>query len=245
MPYKKKNYSYKKNYRQFKSGYKQVRKLRKLAGQAPLTIPEKISMYAGPIGQLASSVAGIAGLINVETKFIDTTLSSVLIDNTGTQTYIVNDCAEGDDVSQRNGRFILDKAFQYKLRFLNDAAAVNTTIGFAIVYIKDFAQVNLVGAGLAWTDVFNSIDPQALINKGISDNYVIIKRGILQLDNVGNVQKQLNGYVKLTGLHTKFNATTTGQLQKGAIGFMLISDHAAGTTPPHVNGSFRFTFHDN
>lgn len=224
---------------------KRTQKIRRMAGQKPITWAETIARGAGPVAKLASSIATIAGLVNSEAKYIDTNFASVVVDNTGQQGYMLNDCAEGDDVGQRNGRFILDKGCSYKIRFLHDSTSVNSAIGYVWVYIKDQAQVNLVTASIQWTDVFNTVDPQALINKNVADNYVIIKRGMLMLDNQGNPQRQLNGYINLKGLHTKYNATTTGQIQKGGLAFIVVSDHAAASQPPHMNGNIRFLFHDN
>lgn len=244
--------AYRKTFRGRRPAYRRVRaapvpkrtqRLRKMVGQKPLSWPETIAKSAGPIGHLAASVATIAGLVNSEVKYIDTTFSSQAVDNTGNACYVINDCAEGDTENQRNGKFILDKGINYKLRVLADTTTPNTAMGWCIVYIKDWTQVGLVTAGLQWTDVFNSVDCQALMNKNVSDNYVIVKRGLCLLDNVGNVQRELKGYINLKGIHTKYNAATTGQIQKGAIAIMFVSDHA--TLYPHVNGTIRFLFHDN
>lgn len=213
--------------------------IRKLAGQSKMTLAERLSQMPGRLGQLAKVVSGMQGLINSETKYIDTTFTSTAITNSGTNGATVNSIAEGDDINQRNGRWILNKSIQWKLRLLNNASSITTNVGWAIIMIKD----NTALTANPWTDVFASADPSALIKKDVSDHFIILRRGVEIIQTQGITGLEIKGFMSLKGLHTKYSGTGASNYEKGQIFLTFVADQATNT--PALNGSVRFEYHDN
>lgn len=215
-----------------------TRNYRRLAGQAPLTWPEKIARYAGPVGLLAKSVSTIAGLVNSEAKYKDTSLSANFA-SAGATYFDLNDIAEGDGPSQRNGRVILGKQIQWRCRFAGNVSAATTTIGWALIMYKD----NTALGGTPWTQVFATADPSALVNKTASDNFVILRRGVMCLTAAGAQAKVLNGFVSIKGIHSKYSGSGSTTFDNGHFFMMFISDQATNT--PNVTGVARYEYYDN
>lgn len=238
---------YRKVYRRRPAVSRKLQKTRKLAGQKPVTWAETLARSAGPIGHLASSVATIAGLVNSESKYndihVDSNLQAVASDNQ--LTVYVNNIAEGDDVSNRNGRSILDNNLQYRIRASGDESATTTVMGYALV--MDKRPEEGVTATSSWSTVFNSSDPASLIDKDTSDRFVILKRGDITLDNSGLNTKIIKGFIPLKGIHTKYSDATSNAtgIYANSIFLTATSDHANASNPPHLEGHMRFQYYDN
>lgn len=220
---------------------KKTQKIRKLAGQAPVTWAETISRSAGPIGKLAKSVATIAGLVNSEAKFVDTNVNGTGISNSGSYSQYLNAIAEGDDYTQRNGRYILMKNLQLKMRIRADATQTSgTSFGWAIIMDKK-AEIALTAT--PWTDVFATTDPQSAINKSNSERFIILKRGFIGLSPGSSLIRYNNVFLNMKGIHVKYNGTTSTSYDGNAIFVVAISDQA--TLVPSLFFQARLNFHDN
>lgn len=220
---------------------KRTQKIRQLAGQRPITAIEHIAGYGRDLGTVARTVAQMAGLINSEVKFIDQTLSSAITNTGSTANELITQIGEGDDINQRNGRFILAKSLQWKMSFaVNPSATGASIIGYALIMDK---KPSIALSGTPWTDVFVQADPNSLIAKGTnSDRWVILRRGIIDL-SLQNASKHLKGFLSLKGIHIKYNGASSTNLETNAIYLLLISNQATNT--PTVTGSIRFEYHDN
>jgi len=222
---------------------RKLQRIRKLAGQKPITWAESLGRAAGPIGKLATSVATIAGLVNSETKYKDTAISSEPAASNNSALVYFNNLAEGDTQSTRNGRSVLDKDIQWRLRVNGSESATYTALGYAVIMDKE-PELG-VSSTTAWSTVFNSNDPASLINKDNSDRFVILKRGEIMLDNSGQNEKMVHGFIPLKGIHTKYvdaSANATG-IDLNAIFLTATSDQ--DTNYPHINGQLRFQYYDN
>lgn len=220
---------------------RRTRRIRQLAGQRPVTWAETISRYAGPVGRLAQSVSTIAGLVNSETKFKDTLDTGSAVPLSGAYVKYLTDIAEGDDYTQRNGRVILSKNLDIKLRTRGDTGATSgTAVGWAVIMDKQAS----TGLGVSpWVDVFTSTDPQAPISKVNSERFVILKRGlILMTPGEGNYQSRKT-FINLKGIHIKYDGTTANDHDQNAIFLIAVGDQ--NLLPPVMFLQARYNYHDN
>lgn len=218
---------------------RKTQKIRKLAGQRPLTFVERASRYAGMVGKVAGTVSQIAGLINSEVKNNDVTISGTGITNSGSFSTQLTDIAEGDDYNQRNGRFILSKHLQYRMQIIGDST-VQTRFSYAIIMDKKPDE------GLTatpWTDVFTSTDPTAMINRNSSDRFIILKREMIGLNSGGNTIQTRKGYINLKGIHLKYDGTTSTSYDKNQIFVIAVSNQ--GVNVPAFWCTFRYEYYDN
>lgn len=214
-----------------------TRRIRSLAGQRPVTSIERIASYAGSVGRVAQTVSRMAGLINSEAKYVDTSVAGT-IDNTPSYSGRLNTMAEGDDSTQRNGRKILSKDLTVRMNIAN--AATNATaimVGWALILDKDATTV-----GPLWTDVFSANNSEAPVNKDQTDRFVVLKRGFVLLSPQFPM-RQIKAYLDLKGIHVHFNGTTATSGDQNVIYLIAVSSLA--TNVPIVSGIARFNYYDN
>lgn len=216
-----------------------TQKYRKMSGQKSVTSIERIARVGGAIGSIARTVAGMAGLINSEVKFVDTTLTGSL-DNTPSYALALTSIAEGDDVSQRNGRFVLSKAIHGRFNInVPTAQLAPVRCGFCLVMDKE-PQL----AAPSWTTIFNSTDPNSIVNKATnSDRFVILRRWSFTSNPAGAISKDFKFYLSLKGIHLKFKGTTNIDYEKNTI--YLLGTSTVSANLPAVTGIARFEFYDN
>lgn len=219
---------------------KKTQRVRKLLGQEGQTTVEKIAGWTGQVSQVARSVSLLAGFINSETKYIDQALNATIANTGASGNFAITQIAEGDDVSQRNGRWILAKSLQARFSFTQNASASNTLIGWAFVMDKKAA---IALSATPWTDVFSTADPNALINRNESERFVILRRGVEDLSINGQRSVHRKLYFPLKGIHLKYNGTAATNTDQNMIYLVLISSEATNT--PTIVGNIRFDYHDN
>lgn len=214
--------------------------IRKLVGQEPLTMVERIASGAGRVARVARTVSMLSGLINSEVKYVDSAFASSITNTGSSANTTLTNIAEGDDVNQRNGRWLLAKSMQSRMAFtVNTAATGATIVGYAFVMDK---KASIGTSGTPWTDVFATADPNALINRADSERFVILKRGVLDLSSQ-NASKHIKVYIPLKGIHLKYNGTLATNVDQNMIYLVLISNQATNT--PSITGNFRFDYYDN
>lgn len=216
---------------------KKTRRIRKLAGQRPLTMVEHIAGYKGSIGTVANAVAQIYGLVNSEVKYLDTVLTAN-ISTAGTAIATLTNIAEGDDIGQRNGRWVLAKSVQGKMTFNMNASATTSQVGWVLVMDKK-ASIGITG----WTDIMATNDVNALINRNDSERFVILRRGIVNLSINGDRIKSQKFYIPLKGIHLKYNGTGATAYDQNNIFLVFISTEATNTVT--LTGNCRFDYYDN
>lgn len=214
-----------------------TQRIRKMAGQSPLTMAERIVRNAdGYVGALARSVSIIQGLVNSEVKYRDVAITGT-IDNGPSYNQTLSGLDEGDDSTQRNGRTILFKNFILRASITCPSAGAPTQVGWALVLDKDCDGVT------TFTDVFASGSVNALVNKNQTDRYVILKRGILTFSSPDNLIKTINLFLNLKGIHEKFDGTAAANIDQNAI--KLVAYCANAANQPTIAGSSRLNFYDN
>lgn len=214
-----------------------TQRIRKMAGQSPLTMAERIVRNAdGYVGALARSVSIIQGLVNSEVKYRDVAVSGT-INNTPTYTQTLSGLDEGDDSTQRNGRTILYKNFILRASVTCPSAGAPTQVGWALILDKEPDNT------FVWNNVFASSSVNALVNKDETERYVILKRGIMTFSSPDNLIKTLNLFINLKGIHEKFKGTTANDVDKNAI--VLVAYCANASNSPTILGSSRLNFYDN
>lgn len=219
---------------------RKTQKVRRLAGMEGQTMVERIAGGVGQVAKVARQVSMLSGLINSEVKYLDTAVNGAIAATGATGISTITQIAEGDDVSQRNGRWVLAKSLQARLSFnVNTAATGSTVVGYAFVMDKK-ASIGL--SGTPWTDVFSTADADALINRGDSERFVILKRGVLDL-SLQNASKHTKLYFPLKGIHLKYNGTLGTNVDQNMIYLLLITNQ--GTNQPTCVGNIRFDFYDN
>lgn len=216
---------------------RKTQKLRKLVGQSPLTTVERISRIGGNLSHVARTVSMMTNLINSENKYVDTNIAGT-IDSVGSYFgTILNAMAEGDDVSQRNGRKILAKDIALRATVECPSAGAPTHVGYALVLDR-----KSTGTYSAWDNVFTAFDPDAPVNRNESDRYVILKRGVLTF-SPNQLSKHIKIYTKLNGIHMHFTGAAANTIDSNAIFFIAYCSNVGNE--PVVTGYTRFNYYDN
>lgn len=218
---------------------RKTQRVRKLAGMRPVSTVERIAGGIGTVAKVARQVSMLSGLINSEVKFVDNAVNTS-VGNTGSANASLTVIAEGDDYGNRNGRWILAKSIQGKFQFTIHASATATSCGW-VLYMDKKASIGL--SGTPWVDVLSTADPNALINRGDSDRFVILRRGVVDLSINGQRTKHVSFYFPLKGIHVKYNGTTSTSYDQNNIFIAFISTE--GTNTPTLTGNFRFDYYDN
>lgn len=214
---------------------------RKMTGSEPTTMVDTIASGIGQVATIAKAVSGIAALINVEDKYVDTPIS-LSVSSASPQGTTLNGMVQGSGRNQRNGNKVLNKCLQINYRVYLDPTATSTNIVRVIILLDKKPQINTIGFNTIYTPTG---DVDALIDKdNAGDRVVILKdtRHILDPGDRRMAFKKL--FIKLDRLHTQFTGSAS-LFESGEIRLIAISD-AAGTQPNTlVSGNARFCFLDN
>jgi len=204
---------------------------------------QKIGKGALTVGKVASDVASLAALINVEFKAI---YSNIGASPPLTGTFmLLNGCARGSDINQRDGRSILNKSFELKVDIKQNSANTAGTHVRLIFFLDKMPQTATPALG-DLLDTSAGSDPcTQLRNLTNRKRFVILKDKHIVVDPY-NTTAQFEYYRKL-GTHTIFgsgNAGTIADIQEGALFLLALSD-AATNKEPNVTGNWRIRFIDN
>lgn len=242
MPYYRKRGGYRKSYRR-KRPYgvgPRLMRIRKLAGQKPITWAESISRNAGAVGRLAGTVSQLAGLINSELKYNDTYVSGTGISNSGSYSQALTQIAQGDTDVQRSGNSVLSHSLHGRLTVNASASAPTTRFSYAIILDK---QADVALGATPWNMVFQTITPDSVVNKEQSDRFVILKRGDFSFSNTGNQSGHAKIYIPLKGIHVTWNGTASSAFEKNHIFMLALSDQS--TNVPTFIYELRYDYYDN
>lgn len=217
---------------------RQTQRIRKLSGQAPITRMERLASYAGTAGRIATAVSNMAGMINSEAKYVDVSVAGT-VDTLGSYFgAILNTMAEGDDVSQRNGRTILAKDITIRGSVVCPSSGAPQVAGYALILDKKYA-----GTPSIWSQVFTGLDADAPVDRNETDRYVILKRGWWSF-SPNNTSRHFKIYLSLKGIHVHFNGTAGTNIDNNAIQLIAYSPLGVGNQPV-VTGYSRFNYYDN
>lgn len=218
---------------------RRLRRTRRLAGQRGLTSVERIASYAGSVGRVARTVSMLAGLVNAENKFLDTTIG-LTMNNTGTIVQHLTAVSQGDDFSNRDGRSILSNTLDVRCTAsLSPTATEPSSCGMAIVMDKKAD----IATACNWDNVYSQNNPWAFVDKSVSSGrFVILARTQFSL-TPDRPEYNWKRHINLKGIHIKFDGTNATDLDQNQIFLICITDAAA--TQPVINGLARYNFYDN
>lgn len=174
-----------------------------------------------------------------EYKSIDTT--GVTTVGTAGSVFVMNICARGDDINNRDGRVITCKSLAINLDFTaNPIATLDTQFRVAIVHAR-----NVDGLSPAFTDIFTATDFVSQRNLSNRSEYRILMDKVITLSPDSYAKKNIRVY-KRFNIKTIFNAGTAGtvaDVETGGIFFFFFSSDNVNL--PTMAGTYRLRFIDN
>lgn len=223
---------------------------RKMMGEQPETMVDKIARYVGPVGEIAKTVSTIASLINVEDKFVDSQLDGV-IDGTGAYSIPLNLIAQGDDYNERNGNKVEMKCLQLRFSVIGNFPEDTTFTSNASFRVQLYLLIDKkpeLGAP-AYPFIFPvpSIGyTDTMIDKNnVGERYVILKKWRFVLEGAGRRTVMIDKMIRLERLHVQWHGPLSGAFESGSISLVGISSSVTAPTDPVIQGYSRFCYHDN
>lgn len=195
--------------------------------------------YGAKAGGLAYSawrgVKYLRSLINVEHQKIDFTVGTAA-STTPVITHVTA-IAVGDAEGARTGNSILAKYL-----YLKTNVTLNTSANFdrvRVVVVRDKQQI--ADTAPTYTDVYESVSPQALLEKDTVGRFDILYDKLINLD-AQRPSASWDHYIRLNS-HVRYNGTASTDQQKGAIYVMYVGTQATNTAAFGFNG--RLMYIDN
>lgn len=251
MPYRKRGYRNSK-YNTFNKRPRKGRlqTARKMMGEQPESPIDKIAKIASPLGTIAKTVSMMTSLINVEDKFIDTTLDGV-IDGTGAYSRLLNVIEQGANYNERNGNKVEMKCIQLRFSLIGNFP-VDTTFqsnaSFRVqMYLLIDKKPELGQPAYPFIFPVPSIGyTDSLIDKNnVGERFVILKKWRVVLEGSGTRSIMIDKLIHLERLHTQWFDTLGGNFEEGSIALVAISSSGTAPTDPVIQGTARFCYHDN
>lgn len=193
--------------------------------------------YGNAFQQLWKDVKYVKGLLNVEYKNIDTSVSLVP-DTTAVSSVLINSVGQGDDRTNRDGRSIRIKYITAKL---------------TITLVEDFNIVRLILVCDREAENGVALDSKFLQFNSVNSLYNIdgTKRFKVLYDKIFSMDKDKSNQIhikfnKRLGTKVKYQGTSTGiaNIETNAYYLLAVSNATFGTAPGIV-GYTRVRFVDN
>lgn len=240
---------YRRNFKRRSYNRKPMRKTRlsnarKMTGNEPHTIVDKIASGVGTVATIAKNVSMIASLINVEDKFVDTQLLFDPSPAVPSFALVLNQIAQGNDYNQRNGNKVLDKCLQINMRMFLDATATTlatNTVRF-IVLIDKKPQIG----PLTFAGAYTPTDVAGMINKNTVGDRIVVLKDLKVVFN-GSDQRLFykKFYINLSRIHTQYTGPNATDYESNAIYVIGYSDLVGLQPAIHIRGTSRFCYLDN
>lgn len=210
----------------------------------PVTAPTKRRGQGSARGRKAKAptTAALARRVaklerSQEFKYVDTQTSTT-ISTAGLRTH-VNNIGVGDLNSNRDGSKVMMRSFRTKGEVIINPSALNSTLRFTLVYWK-----GQTGVAPAFTDVFETVDINALPRVQSRMNYKIIRDFRIDLTQGGEERKAIDLYFKMSNV-TIFKTASTGgavaDTEQGGLYVFLVSNEATNTPTVLFNHRLGFT----
>lgn len=223
MPYyRRRYYNRNSNYRKYR---RQARKYRRIRG------------YGRMAYSALKGVMRLKSLVNTEFKALDT--ENNFSASTSPAVILLNGMQRGDDISEREGRSIRVKSFQWFFKFQIHASATDTLVRWAIFLDKQANGSSSNVANSLYTDVESGM--RDLDNRR---RFLILKAGVVVL-NQDFPEKSRRGYKRcdFKTIYDAGNAGNIGDIHTNALYLWHSSDESTNT--PTVNSIVRIRFVDN
>lgn len=214
-------------------------KIKMWAGEKP-SIVDKIARYAGPVGKIAKTVAGIVQMINPEKKYIDNNSSVSQITNTGTVVATYTTMAQGLGDQARNGNTIKGISISGKMHIVKSSTVVTTALRFMWVLDKECD-----GALPSLNQILDNVDLTSGLNRDFSKRFVVLKDKVITL-NDGGGQSRFMKFFFPTDFHVHFDGSTAAitDAKENQVYLIALSDQLLANAPS-IQHFGRFNYYDN
>lgn len=194
--------------------------------------------YAGYASKALSLATKVAGLVNVEFKFID----QVTTDNPGTSVFagqLLNGLTQGDTASTREGRQIRMKSVELMIRANLHASATRSTCRILLVLDKQANGSTMTAAQCLENTSVGNVD--AMRNLDNRKRFVILmdKRFVLNSDYP---EKAMHVYKKLDikTIYNSLNNGNVGDINSNALFVWTMSDETVNVPAITINSRLRW-----
>lgn len=256
MPYRKRYYKRRVNYRSKRKGRRMYKNQRLIDGTSHKTLPQKLLDAGAPIVKVVSSLVkgyqGVRGLINSETKFVDTMMTGAYSSFGYTGTNIpLTTISQGVTENTRTGNSVLTKKLYYDMNlqhnvFEPDFTHEQPVVQYAITAYKEDTSQSVGGPPLAdYIDTSQGITPgisPLIRNRDHGSDFVTLKRGYYSFPTTRN-NFRIKGSIPLN-IHTKFDSTASNTWDKNSL-WMHFFSNLTGSNKVDVKGRVRTYFMDN
>lgn len=185
----------------------------------------------------------IKGLINVEKKMWDMSVSGVITDGAGSL-QLLTGISIGDNYNQRDGNSVKLQSNYFVMRVFNNPAASFSNIRFVLVQDNEYNGTALTTAQILEV----ATAPASLVaplNHTIGSRLNILYDKYISLGGAGQNTAIVEQYTTFNESHIKFNDAniTTTTLREGHLYMLLISD--VGANYPGYDYYNRVRYTDN
>lgn len=193
--------------------------------------------YIKSLGALASEVALLKDMVNVEAKYVDTAGNGTI--STAGVIGILSLIAQGNTDQQRSGNQIKGKSIQIKIDITRNTAATSNRVKVMLVCDKEYDGANPTQANL-FQVTGNPLSP---INKDYSKRFVILKTKHFAVD-AGNPSMSFSWFQKLP-FHLFYDGTTAAQAdcKENQLLIVMVEDQAINVASYAYYS--RFNYFDN
>lgn len=198
------------------------------------------SQYRGPIGYAIKGVNMLKNLVNAESKFLDTTISTSPDATTGSVVPLTL-VAQGTTDITRVGNSILCKDLTMRLQLIINASATATSVRYIIFLDKQ----NAAGTAPTVANLLQSVGVNQPLNRDNADRFVVMKTGTVDLSINGARVRTMKIYKDLSRLHVKYDGTTAAQSDAAERQLYIAFVSSEATNFPSVTGVARVHFYDN
>lgn len=182
----------------------------------------------------------IKTLVNVERKFIDTSIAATL-GNTGAVTRIT-DIAGGSAYNQRAGLSVKATSLFLRGSFICNNSIVGSLAQRARCVV--FEDMDNTGTAPTTADVLESVAVNSPLNHTNGKRFKILYDRVFVLaPDASNAIQQFKHYIKLND-HVRWSDTTTGT-REGQLYVIYFCDTGTATNQPAVDLQARIRFVDN
>lgn len=215
----------------YKKRYRRKRKAR----------PSRWKTYGAAGKQLAKDVSMLKNLINVEFKYLDTSMT-LTPNTTGSISYL-NLVPQGDGINSRDGAQFRNKSVELRFTLVNSA----TLSSFSNHRIIFGIHKNVNSTTLTPADVLQNLTPTSPRNYDNQKNVIVLKEWIESSVQGQENHSTIYKYHTDLDLITRYQSTATAAaltgMEQGGLFIMTIGDQATNT--PTFQATARIRFVDN
>lgn len=200
--------------------------------------PGRLQIYKNAGSQLWRDVMWLKSVINVEKKYVDSSVS-VAPDTTG-GVQLLNGMTLGDTGTTRDGQSVKFIQITYK-----GALTINSSATYTFVRLGFFLDRQPNAGTTTINNVYNAVTPNALRVIGTGYRYKVIKDMQFALSSQNKQNVYFEKTIKLR-FHTRYNtnnAGTVADIITNALYCFYLSDQATNT--PTLSMQVRLRFIDN